>query len=222
VPQYTWDFSVVWENLGLLLAGLRTTVMLAVLAFALGLVLGLVAALGRMSRFRTIRALSGAYVEFFRTTPLLAQLWWIYYVIPFTTGLVVPRLGTAIIAFGLNLGAFLCEIYRAGIMSISRNQRNAALALGMTPTQAMRRVILPQAVSRVVPPMGSMWVSLFKDTAIVFVIAVPELMHAAREVAVETYRPLEILTVTALIYFIVTYPQARGVDFLHRKFRVVE
>jgi His/Glu/Gln/Arg/opine family amino acid ABC transporter permease subunit len=222
VQEYTWHFEVVWENLAPLLAGLRMTVMLSVLAFALGLVLGLVAAFGRISRFRPINALSTAYVEFFRNTPLLAQLWWMYYVIPFTTGITVPRFETGVIAFGLNIGAFLSEIYRAGIMSISSDQRNAALALGMTSAQAMRRVVLPQAVSRVVPPMGSMWVGLFKDTAIVSVIAVPDLMHAARVIAVETYRPLEILTVTALIYFIVTYPQARGVDFLHRKFRVVE
>jgi polar amino acid transport system permease protein len=222
MQKYTWHFEVVWQNLVPLLGGLRWTVMLAALAFALGLALGLVGAFARMSRFRPLRVLSSAYVDFFRTTPLLAQLWWMYYVIPFTTGITVPRFETGVIAFGLNIGAFLSEIYRAGIMSISRGQRNAALALGMTPAQVMRRVILPQAVSRVVPPMGSMWVGLFKDTAIVSVIAVPDLMHAARVVAVETYRPLEILTVTALIYFIITYPQARGVDFLHRKFRVVE
>ncbi len=222
MQKYTWHFEVVWQNLVPLLGGLRWTVMLAALAFALGLALGLVAAFARMSRFRPLRVLSSAYVDFFRTTPLLAQLWWMYYVIPFTTGITVPRFETGVIAFGLNIGAFLSEIYRAGIMSISRGQRNAALALGMTPAQVMRRVVLPQAVSRVVPPMGSMWVGLFKDTAIVSVIAVPDLMHAARVIAVETYRPLEILTATALIYFIITYPQARGVDFLHRKFRVVE
>lgn len=222
MQEYTWHFEVVWENLLPLLGGLKYTVMLSVLAFALGLVLGLVAAFGRMSRYHPVRAVSSAYVDFFRTTPLLAQLWWMYYVIPFTTGVTVPRFETGVIAFGLNLGAFLCEIYRAGIMSISRGQRNAALALGMTSAQAMRRVVLPQAISRVVPPMGSMWVGLFKDTAIVSVIAVPDLMHAAREIAVETYRPLEILTVTGLIYFIITYPQARAVDFLHRKFRVAE
>jgi polar amino acid transport system permease protein len=222
MQKYTWHFEVVWQNLVPLLGGLRWTVMLAALAFALGLALGLVGAFARMSRFRPLRVLSSAYVDFFRTTPLLAQLWWMYYVIPFTTGITVPRFETGVIAFGLNIGAFLSEIYRAGIMSISRGQSNAALALGMTPAQVMRRVVLPQAVSRVVPPMGSMWVGLFKDTAIVSVIAVPDLMHAARVIAVETYRPLEILTVTALIYFIITYPQARGVDFLHRKFRVVE
>ena len=96
------------------------------------------------------------------------------------------------------------------------------MAIGMTPVQAMRRIILPQAISRMVPPMGSMWVGLFKDTAIVSVIAVSDLMHEARVIAVNTYRPLEILTVTALIYFVITYPQARGVDFLHKKFQVVE
>lgn len=222
MPEYVWHFEVVWENLPLLVKGLKFTILLTICAFAVGTVLGLIAAFGRLSKFRPFNALASAYVEFFRTTPLLAQLWWLYYVIPMATGLTIPRFETGAIAFGLNIGAFLCEIYRAGIMSISRGQREAALALGMTPAQAMRRIILPQAISRMVPPMGSMWVGLFKDTAVVSVIAVADLMHAARVIAVQTYRPLEILTATALIYFIITYPQARGVDYLHRRFRVIE
>ena len=222
MPKYEWRFEVVWENLPLLVTGLKMTVLLTILAFAVGSVLGLIAALGRLSRFRAFNILASVYVDFFRTTPLLAQLWWMYYVIPIATGVMVPRFETGVIAFGLNIGAFLSEIYRAGIMSISKGQREAAMAIGMTPVQAMRRIILPQAISRMVPPMGSMWVGLFKDTAIVSVIAVKDLMHAARVIAVNTYRPLEILTATALIYFVITYPQARGVDFLHRKFRVAE
>ena len=196
------------------------TILLTISAFVLGMVLGLVAALMRLSKFRLANVVATAYVDFFRTTPLLAQLWWLYYVIPIATGLTVPRFETGIIAFGLNIGAFLSEIYRAGIMSISKGQREAALAIGMTGSQAMRRIILPQAISRMVPPMGSMWVGLFKDTAIVSVIAVKDLMHEARVLAVNTYRPLEILTLTALIYFVITYPQARAVDFLHKRFRV--
>ena len=222
MPKYEWHFEVVWENLPLLVTGLKMTVLLTILAFAVGSVLGLIAALGRLSRFRAFNILASVYVDFFRTTPLLVQLWWMYYVIPIATGVMVPRFETGVIAFGLNIGAFLSEIYRAGIMSISKGQREAAMAIGMTPVQAMRRIILPQAISRMVPPMGSMWVGLFKDTAIVSVIAVKDLMHAARVIAVTTYRPLEILTATALIYFVITYPQARGVDFLHRKFRVAE
>lgn len=222
MPEYEWHFEVVWENIPLLATGLKWTVLLTISAFAVGLVIGLIAALGRLSRFRSFNALATAYVEFFRTTPLLAQLWLMYYVLPIATGVTVPRFETGVIAFGLNMGAFLSEIYRAGIMSIAKGQREAALALGMTPAQTMRRIVLPQAITRMVPPMGSMWVGLFKDTAIVSVIAVADLMHEARVIAVQTYRPLEILTVTALIYFFITYPQSRGVDYLHRKFRVVE
>jgi polar amino acid transport system permease protein len=222
MPEYVWHFEVVWENFPLLMKGLKWTILLTILSFAMGLVVGLIAAFGRLSKFRPFGVLASTYVELFRTTPLLAQLWWMYYVIPITTGFTIPRFETGVIVFGLNLGAFICEIYRAGIMSISKGQREAALALGMTAAQSMRRIILPQAISRMVPPMASMWVSLFKDTAIVSVIAVSDLMHEARVVAVETYRPLEILTATALIYFVLTYPQARGVDYLHRRFRVVE
>lgn len=222
MPKYEWDFGVVLENAPLLLVGLKATVLLTVLSFVLGTVIGLIAALARLSNFRPINILATAYVEFFRTTPLLAQLWWLYYVIPIITGIAIPRLETGVIALGLNIGAFQCEVFRAGIISIARGQRDAALALGMTQNQAMWRIILPQAIARMIPPMGSIWVSLFKDTAIISVIAVKDLMHQARVIAVTTYRPLEIFTVTALIYFIVTYPQARGVDQLYSRFRVIE
>jgi polar amino acid transport system permease protein len=222
VPNYNFRFDVIVDSLPLLLTGLWFTVLIALYAFALGAIVGLVAALGRLSTFRPVNLLATAYVELFRTTPLLAQLWWMYYVIPIATGLTIPRFETAVLVFGLNIGAFLAEIYRAGIMSISRGQREAALGLGMTQGQAMRRIILPQAFSRMIPPMGSLWVGLFKDTAIVSVIAVADLMQQAKVIAVRTYRPLEILTVTALVYFVITYPQSRAVDFLHRKMRVAE
>jgi len=107
-------------------------------------------------------------------------------------------------------------------MSINRGQTEASLALGMTSSQMMRRIIIPQAITRMIPPMGTMWVSLFKDTAIISAIGVTELMFQAQYLAVDTYRPLEIFTVTAVIYFVITYPQSLGVNFLYKKFRTQE
>jgi polar amino acid transport system permease protein len=217
---YQWRFDVVAESLEFLLGGLGLTAGLSLLAMAASLVLGLVVSFARLAPWRPVRAVAAVYTDVLRGTPLLVQILWVYYSLPILTGVTFSPFTSAAIALTLNLSAFVGETYRAGIQSIGRGQREAALALGMTWWQAMRRVILPQSVRRVIPPLGSIWVSLFKDTAIVSVIAVPELMYRGKVLSIETYRPLEIYTVVALIYFLVTYPQARGVDWLFERARV--
>jgi His/Glu/Gln/Arg/opine family amino acid ABC transporter permease subunit len=218
--QYEWHFEVVAESLDFLLGGLVWTVGLSLLSMAASLVLGLLVSFARLSPWRPLSAVASAYTDFLRGTPLLVQILWVYYSIPILTGVVFSPFVSAAIALTLNLSAFVSEVYRAGIQSIGRGQREAALALGMSQWQAMRRVILPQSIRRVIPPLGSIWVSLFKDTAIVSVIAVPELMYRGKVLSIETYRPLEIYTAVAIIYFLVTYPQARGVDWLFERARV--
>jgi polar amino acid transport system permease protein len=217
---YQWRFDVVAESLGFLLGGLGLTAGLSVLAMAASLVLGLLVSFARLAPWRPLRGAASLYSDFLRGTPLLVQILWVYYSLPILTGITFSPFVSAAIALTLNLSAFVGEIFRAGIQSIGRGQHEAAMALGMTRAQAMRRVILPQSIRRVIPPLGSIWVSLFKDTAIVSVIAVPELMYRGRVLSIETYRPVEIYTAVAIIYFLVTYPQARGVDWLFERARV--
>jgi His/Glu/Gln/Arg/opine family amino acid ABC transporter permease subunit len=217
---YQWHFEVVGESLAFLLGGLGLTVALSVVSMALSLVLGMLVSFARLAPWRLLRTAASLYTDFLRGTPLLVQILWIYYSLPILTGVVFSPFVSATIALTLNLSAFISEIYRAGIQSIGRGQREAALALGMSQWQAMRRVILPQSIRRVLPPLGSVWVSLFKDTAIVSVIAVSELMYRGKVLSIETYRPVEIYTVVAIIYFLVTYPQARAVDWLFERARV--
>lgn len=219
---YTWRFDVVQENLPFLLQGLWMTFSLTVLCMIAGLLLGLFVALARLSSWRIIHGPAYAYTELFRTTPLLVQIVWVFYVLPLLTGITLTPFYSGLVALGLNVGAFMSEIYRAGILSISRGQMDASLALGMTKFQAMHRTILPQAITRMIPPMATTWVSLFKDTSVLSAIGVTELMFQARHVAVDTYRPLEVFTVTALIYFVITYPQSIGVNYLYKKFRTQE
>lgn len=219
---YTWRFDVVQENLPFLLQGLWMTFSLTVLCMIAGLLLGLFVALARLSPWRIIHGPAYAYTELFRTTPLLVQIVWVFYVLPLLTGITLTPFYSGLVALGLNVGAFMSEIYRAGILSISRGQMDASLALGMTKFQAMHRTILPQAITRMIPPMATTWVSLFKDTSVLSAIGVTELMFQARHVAVDTYRPLEVFTVTALIYFVITYPQSIGVNYLYKKFRTQE
>lgn len=218
--EYEWHFDVVWNNLPFLLTGLKYTVVLTAVSMGLGLMLGLVIALLR-TRFARTRAVIILYVEIFRTTPLLVQLVWIYDVLP-ASGLRFNSFWSAVIALTLNLGAYLSEIFRAGIMSISKGQTYAGLALGMTPSQVARVVVLPQAIRRVIPPLASMWVGLFKDTSLASAIAVAELSYRANVLAVRTYRPVEILTAVAVLYFVITYPQARAARWASNVSRVRE
>ena len=221
-PRYVWRFDVVLENLPHLLSGVWLTCVLTLLCMLLGLVLGLAVAMGRLSRWRPIRAAAFAYTEVFRTTPLLVQIVWVFYVLPIVTGITLSAFFSGLVALGFNVGAFMAEIYRAGILSVSPGQSAAGLALGMTRGQVMRRVVLPQAVTRVIPPMATTWVALFKDTSVLSAIGVVELMFRAREIATDTFRPLEIFTVVSVIYFLLTYPQSIAVNALYRRFRTQE
>jgi His/Glu/Gln/Arg/opine family amino acid ABC transporter permease subunit len=218
--HYHWHFEVVWDNFPYLIGGLLTTVSLTVISMAFGLVLGLGVALIRLKYRRSVPLVT-VYVEIFRATPMLVQLLWIYDVLP-TTGLLLDAFWSAVIALVLNLGAYLSEIFRAGITSISRGQHDAGLALGMTPTEVFRVIILPQAVRRVIPPLASVWVGLFKDTSLASVIAAAELSYRADVLSVRTYRPIEILTAVGVIYFVITYPQARFVHWLSHALHVRE
>ncbi|MEO8305203.1 MAG: amino acid ABC transporter permease [Betaproteobacteria bacterium] len=219
---YTWRFDVVIENLPVLLQGLWMTCVLTVLSMVIGLVVGLAIALLRLSDWRILRVPATVFTELFRTTPLLVQVVWIFTVIPLLTGVLLSPFFSGLLALGLNVAAFMSEIYRTGIQSVDRGQRHAAQALGMTSMQTMRRVVLPQAVMRMVPPMAAMWVALFKDTSILATIGVVELMYQARFLASDTFRPLEIFTVVAVIYFILAYPQSLVVNRLYERFRVRE
>lgn len=218
---YEWDWSALWDNLPLLLEGILTTLIASVASMAASLVLSLPLTLMRISG----RWLSGAaqlYIELFRNLPLLVLVLWVFTVLPLLTGLTLSPLLSGVVALTLNLTAFIAEIYRAGITSIATGQSHAARALGMTRTQLYKRIVLPQALMRVLPALGNMWVSLFKDTAILSVIGVGELMYEGRIAATDTYRPLEVFTGVAVIYYLLAYPQSLGVNWLFNKFKVQE
>ena len=220
MTHYVWHFQDVWENLPLLLQGLRNTCLLAPLAMAIGLVVGLGIALARLSGMWLVERIAAAFTELFRTTPLLVQVVWVYTVLPLLTGITLSPFVSGLTALGLNVAAFMAEIYRTGITSIDPGQRQGALALGMTRGQVMRRIVLPQAARRMVPPATAMWVAMFKDTSILATIGVAELMYQARVVASDTFRPLEVFTTVGVIYFLLTYPQALVVNWVYDRLRV--
>ena len=218
----TLDWMVIWEHRERFLEGAAMTVFLTVATMALAIPSGLALAFLRLSRWRALRAPATAFVEFFRATPLILQVYWVFYVLPATFDLRLSALQTGLAALAMNVSSFNSETFRAGILSIRTGQRQAALALGMNPLQVMWHVVLPQAVARVLPALASTWVSLFKDTSLVSIITVMELSYVSLQIRSQTFRVLEVLTAMAALYWLMGYPQAKLVDFIHRRWKVAE
>jgi His/Glu/Gln/Arg/opine family amino acid ABC transporter permease subunit len=205
-----------WYFLTTLLGGWPETISVAVGALLFALVFGLIVALLRMSAWRTVRMLAIAYIEFFRGTPSLVQLFVIYFGFP-DIGFQPSPFQAAIIGLGLNGAAYLSEIYRAGIESIHRGQMEAALSLGMTPLRAMRYIVLPQALRTMLPPITNFAIVLLKDTAIVFAVGVVEIMALARNLVTETLQSAAVYLIAGALYLCVTIPMARLAARLERQ-----
>ena len=218
--MYQWDFTPVLANSGMLAAGLTNTLKLTATALALGIPLGLGLALLRLSRLRVLALPAGFVVEFFRTTPPLVQLFWFFFALPILIQVEMTPFVAAALTFSIQSAAFFAEVFRAGIVSIDRGQSEAARALGMTGAQAMRRVILPQAVKRMIPAFMERSIELMKTTTLVATVSYADLLFQANEVAQKTFRPLEVFTVTALIYFTVIYAVSLIVHRVERRLAV--
>ena len=218
----SFDWSVVWQHREALITGTATTILLTVATMAIAVPCGIVVAILRLYGWPPVRALAAAYVEFFRNLPLILVVFWAFYVLPILTGLGLPPLATGLAALALNVTAYNSETFRAGINSIRRGQVEAAMALGMDRVQALRRVVVPQALRRILPVLASTWVSLFKDTSLVSVIAVTELAYVSMQIRAQSFRVLEMLTAMAAIYWLLGYPQAKLVDWIQRRFAVTE
>lgn len=204
--MYQWDFGFLWSYRWLFLNGLGVTVGFTVAIVVLGLLIGLVGALAKLSPLAPLRWLSLAYVEVFRCTPVLVQLVWFYYALPILSGIEISAITASILALSLYGGSFYAEIIRGGIVSIDPGQTEAGAALGMTPVQTMRRIILPQALKRMVPPLMNQSIIQFKNTSLVSVLAVPDLLYQGQIAAHDSYRPLEVYTAIAIAYFVLLFP----------------
>jgi polar amino acid transport system permease protein len=204
--MYNWDFNILWSYRWLLFEGTLVTIALTASIVALGLLMGLIAGLAQISRFAFLRWVSWAYIELFRCTPLLVQLLWFYYALPILTGIEMSAITAAVLTLSLYGGSFYAEVIRGGIVAIDAGQREAGLALGLTPARVMRRIILPQAIKQMIPPLMNQSIIQFKNTSLVSVLAVPDLLYQGQSAATETYRPLEVYTVIAVIYFVVLVP----------------
>ena len=210
-----FNLEVALANFGPLLAGLLMTVELTLVVIVLSLAFALLVALGGLSRFTPLRWLVKSYVEIMRGTPLLLQLIYVYYVLP-EIGIRLDSFTAGIIALTLNYSAYLSEVYRAGIQAIARGQHDAAAALGMTGTLAMRRIILPQAIRIVLPTLGNYFIGLFKDTALCSVVSIQEVVFTAQILAARNFQYFTLYTIVGIMYFAVSFPAARLVGYLER------
>ncbi len=172
----------------------------------LGLLFGLIAALAMLSRFAWLRAIALTFVEAFRCTPILVQLIWFHYALPILAGVEMTPITASALALSLYGGSFYSEIIRGGIVSIDSGQSEAGAALGMTPRQTMRRIVLPQAIKRMIPALMNQSIIQFKNSSLVSVLAVPDLVYQSQVAAHDSYRPLETYTAVALAYAAILIP----------------
>ena len=221
-----------WRILLFVRDGVAITILITVMSFIFVLIAGMIGALGRLSRNPVIHGIATLYVEIVRGIPLLVQLIWWYFAFP----VVIQEIGrglnmaamadyranailTAIFALTVCYGAYMSEIYRAGIQSIPKGQMEAARSLGMTHFQSMRHVILPQAVRVVLPPVGNELIALLKDSCLVSVVAVADLTRRGREFMAVHFNPIEVWTMVALLYLVMTLFASRGVAWIEKKTR---
>jgi polar amino acid transport system permease protein len=204
--DYIWQWNQIWDYRQVFVRGVQVTVILTCWALLIGLVLGLLLGLMRSSRLLVLRLPAAIYIDIFRATPILVQLVWIYYALPIISGVQMGNITSASVGIGLHAAAYIAEIFRAGIASIDRGQSDAAKSLGMGYGQAMRRIILPQAIRRMVPPFINEFATLMKLTTLGSVLAVNELLHEAENLINNTYRPLETYTAVAVVFGLLIYP----------------
>ena len=212
------DFSPILDSWQFLLGGLGMTLALSALTIVLSLMLGGAIGLARCYGPGWLRWVLVFYIDSMRSIPVLVVLIWTYFALPIVTGVTLPPFWAATFALTVHISAYVAEIVRAGVNSVRSGQSRAAFALGMSRTQAIREIILPQALVRMLPALGSILSITIKDTAIAAVIAVPEYMNRSQTVAGQSFHPIEVFLVAALVYFVLLFPVTRAVDMIYARF----
>ena len=213
--QFRWD--VVPTNLDFLMSGLSQTLVISALTLALAMVGGLVVAMLDMSKIPPLRLIGVAFGELVRNTPILVQLLWIYYVLPMVMGINIDAWTALVIGLSMYSSAFIAEVYRAGIQAVPVGHREAAQVLGLAPVQTFFRIVLPQAVRMTLPPLAANFVQLIKYSSLGAVISVGEITRRGMELSASIFRPLEIFTFIAVVYFLICWPLAMAIRMWERR-----
>lgn len=213
----TYDFAIVLGYWQALLQGLQLTLKLTLLCAVAGSALGFAVSMARVSAIKPLRWLSTLYVEFFRGTPVLIQLFWFFFCLPIVIGTDISNFVAATVSLTLYTGAITSETFRASLKSIRKEEIDACIALGLSRMAQVLYVILPQAILRAIPTLLSNFVSLFKESALVSAVGMADLMFVGQNISSNIAKPVEVLTMVALIYFVVAFPLTRAVTVVERK-----
>ena len=214
-----FDLSLIFDSLPLLGIGALVTIEITAVSVFLGTCIGLMVGIAELARYPWIRIPAKIYVDFIRGTPLLVQIFIIYFALPIILGTRIEPFVAAVAACSINSGAYVAEIFRAGIQSIDKGQMEAGRSLGMSWTQTMRHIVIPQAFRRTIPQLGNEFIAMLKDSSLVSVIGFEELTRKGQLVIASTYGSLEIWTAVAIIYLIMTLSITRFVAFLEKRFK---
>lgn len=211
MQTYSFRWDIIPRNIGFLLDGIQMTLFLSVVTLIVATVLGMVIALMQMSRFRVARIAALTVGEIIRNTPILVQLLWVYYVMPIVFNIQIDALAASILGLSLYSAVFISEVFRAGIATVPVGHREAAQVLGLTPLQSFVRIVGPQAIRSVLPPLAANFVQLIKYSSLASVISVSEVTRRGMELSSSTFRPLEIFTFIGLIYFVICWPLTHSI-----------
>lgn len=214
------DLQLIINYLPFLAKGAITTVTITIFSLILGLIIGLFVGMGRISKNPILNIPSAIYVQFVRGTPMLVQIFILYFGLPSAFNINLNPYAAGILALGINSGAYIAEIVRGGIQSIDRGQMEAARSLGMSYPMAMKYVILPQAFRRILPPLGNEFIILLKDSSLVSTIALPELLFNGKLIAARTYDYFSMYIGVALIYLLLTWLATQLMNYIERRFAI--
>jgi glutamine transport system permease protein len=213
-----FDFALVLNSLPLLLKGALVTIEITAVAVSFGVMIGLFVGIAELSRYWWFRIPAKIYVDFIRGTPLLVQIFIIYFALPVVIGARIDPFIAAVTACSINSGAYVAEIFRSGIQSIDRGQSEAGRSLGMSWSQTMVNIVIPQAFRRIIPQLGNEFIAMLKDSSLVSVIGFEELTRKGQLIIASTYGSLEIWTTVAILYLVMTLSISRFVSYLEKKF----
>ena len=215
-----FNWSLILDNLPLLLQGALVTVKITTMSVGCGFFIGMLVALANLSNLKIVRLLARCYVDIIRGTPLLVQIFLIYFALPMIIGSRIDPFVAAVTACSINSGAYVSEIFRAGIQSIDKGQMEAGRSLGLSWAQTMRYIIMPQAFKAIIPPLGNEFIAMLKDSSLVSVIGFEELTRRGQLIIAKTYASFEIWGIVAVVYLIMTVSISQLVAYLERRYNI--
>ncbi|WP_028580239.1 glutamine ABC transporter permease GlnP [Desulfogranum japonicum] len=214
---FDFQYSVMWESVPLLLSGAKLTIIITVFGLVIGFLLGAITGLMKISRNWFVRKLAGLYIECIRGTPIMVQVMFIYFGLPMALGMRIPPMAAGIVAIAVNSGAYIAEIVRGAFQSIEKGQTEAGRSIGLSHLQTMYYVIWPQALRRMIPPLGNQFIISLKDTSLLVVVGVGELTRTGQEIVASNFRAFEVWLTVALMYLVLTLSLSRLLHFLEKR-----